>query len=176
MSEVQSNRKRHCSQCVRRRLVCDSALPACKRCLASGTSCPGYTDYNDPSGLRWLELGRVVSRSPNKKRKLPEQTTTELCYRSENAEVHEVAVSRFEMKTDANDLFQAVEYCAPYPTRSRKAYAHFVRRTDMEGSQYLHICGPRPSQRTRAKPSHIPSFARTSPDRVGGVYTRLPAT
>ncbi|UNI24696.1 hypothetical protein JDV02_010424 [Purpureocillium takamizusanense] len=54
-------RKRHCWECRRRYLVCDSAEPACNRCISSGIACPGYGPIK-PTRLRWVEPGKVSSR------------------------------------------------------------------------------------------------------------------
>ncbi|TGO56766.1 hypothetical protein BELL_1380g00030 [Botrytis elliptica] len=61
MLEVNEGRKRHCWECLRRCLVCDSTKPACKRCSASDIVCPGYSDVK-PTRLRWLEPGKVKVR------------------------------------------------------------------------------------------------------------------
>ncbi|ETS80026.1 hypothetical protein PFICI_07555 [Pestalotiopsis fici W106-1] len=57
--------KRHCWECRRRCLVCDSTKPSCKRCTTSGTRCPGY-DSVKPARIRWVEPGRVTSRDRRK--------------------------------------------------------------------------------------------------------------
>ncbi|KAI5922996.1 fungal-specific transcription factor domain-containing protein [Camillea tinctor] len=53
-------RKKHCWECRRRRLVCDSAQPTCNRCRQARIVCPGYEDHQP---LRWLTPGKVTSRS-----------------------------------------------------------------------------------------------------------------
>src|SRR5690606_24707749 len=60
-----ANPKRHCWECLRRCLVCDSTKPACNRCTAAGTPCPGYGDVK-PTRLRWLTPGTVRSRVPRR--------------------------------------------------------------------------------------------------------------
>lgn len=91
-------RKKHCYECLRRSLVCDSTRPSCTRCTTSGTPCPGY-DHPPPRPLRWLAPGRVTSRRRKKKQLA-------------DAEVELVAViPRFKMRTDACAVVQAVEYC-----------------------------------------------------------------
>ncbi|KAI9044813.1 Zn(II)2Cys6 transcription factor [Aspergillus affinis] len=52
--------RRQCWECRRRRLVCDSARPACNKCRAAGTECPGYSG-NKP--LKWITPGKVKSRN-----------------------------------------------------------------------------------------------------------------
>ncbi|KAI0427593.1 hypothetical protein F5Y09DRAFT_27821 [Xylaria sp. FL1042] len=52
--------RKHCWECLRRRLVCDSTRPVCNRCRTSGLVCPGY-DEKQP--LRWVKPGRVTART-----------------------------------------------------------------------------------------------------------------
>ncbi|KAI2624433.1 fungal-specific transcription factor domain-containing protein [Xylaria nigripes] len=52
--------RRHCWECQRRRLVCDSVRPICNRCRNNGIVCPGYSE-NKP--LRWVKPGRVTTRN-----------------------------------------------------------------------------------------------------------------
>ncbi|KAI1340712.1 hypothetical protein F5Y15DRAFT_379726 [Xylariaceae sp. FL0016] len=59
-SALSTRPKRHCWECLRRRLVCDSAQPACNRCQRSRIVCPGYDDRQP---LRWVKPGRVTARS-----------------------------------------------------------------------------------------------------------------
>lgn len=61
-AQVETSRK-HCWECLRRRLVCDSVRPVCDRCRTSGLVCPGY-DEKQP--LRWVQPGRVTARSRRK--------------------------------------------------------------------------------------------------------------
>ncbi|KAI1147853.1 hypothetical protein F4825DRAFT_126473 [Nemania diffusa] len=51
--------RRHCWECLRRRLVCDSVRPVCNRCRTSGIVCPGYGEQRP---LRWVQPGRVAIR------------------------------------------------------------------------------------------------------------------
>lgn len=60
--------QKHCSQCARRRLVCDGARPACRKCLSRGLMCSGY--LNAPP-LRWLTPGTVTSRTRGRARRSP---------------------------------------------------------------------------------------------------------
>ena len=55
--------KRQCWECLRRRLVCDFALPSCNKCQKGGKACPGY-DPQKP--LQWLAPGKVTSRRRKK--------------------------------------------------------------------------------------------------------------
>ncbi|KAI3339416.1 hypothetical protein F4824DRAFT_455327 [Ustulina deusta] len=52
--------RKHCWECLRRRLVCDSVRPVCNRCRTSGLVCPGY---DDKQPLRWVKPGRVTVRT-----------------------------------------------------------------------------------------------------------------
>ncbi|EEP80583.1 predicted protein [Uncinocarpus reesii 1704] len=81
----QTSRKRQCWECHRRRLVCGSERPACKKCVAAGVDCPGY-DEKKP--LKWLPPGKVTSRTRRRQRPPASQTnghTTTLAIRSSNA-------------------------------------------------------------------------------------------
>lgn len=62
-----SRRKQHCWECLHLSLVCDSAYPACARCVASGVDCPGYGGTR-PVRYKWLTPGTVKSRAHNKPR------------------------------------------------------------------------------------------------------------
>ncbi|KAI1431052.1 hypothetical protein GGR50DRAFT_112423 [Xylaria sp. CBS 124048] len=52
--------RKHCWECQRRRLVCDSVRPVCNRCRNNGIVCPGY---GEKKPLRWLKPGRVTTRN-----------------------------------------------------------------------------------------------------------------
>jgi len=119
--------KRHCWECRRRCLVCDFTLPACKRCVSSGTVCPGYSDAKPPQ-LRWLAPGRVTSRRHKGRRArssgpdtarsdtsspgattAPETTTPSPA--DEHQECVVVPISRLELMTHVQVIFEAVGYC-----------------------------------------------------------------
>ncbi|KAK6204176.1 hypothetical protein LQW54_008410 [Pestalotiopsis sp. IQ-011] len=57
--QIPVREKRHCWECMRRRLVCDSAPGACNKCKNRGVVCPGY---DDKKPLRWLTPGKVLSK------------------------------------------------------------------------------------------------------------------
>ena len=63
--------KRHCWECVRRRLECDAARPVCTKCRKAGIVCPGYEDKKP---LKWLAPGRITSRARKPKNKEPPAT------------------------------------------------------------------------------------------------------
>ncbi|KAG8417215.1 hypothetical protein J3459_012509 [Metarhizium acridum] len=114
MSDVVADRKRHCWECRRRCLVCDSAQPDCKRCVASGTICPGYGDIK-PARLRWLDIGRVKSRNKRSKRTVVATDEESTKARHQNhaikpCEGQVTGISRHRMKTDLCALSEAVGY------------------------------------------------------------------
>jgi len=63
--------KRHCWECLRRRLVCDGGQPFCHKCDGAGVVCPGY---DDKKPLRWIANGTISSR-PRKGKKKKLMTT-----------------------------------------------------------------------------------------------------
>ena len=66
MKRAESGEKkanRQCWECLKRRLVCDHALPHCKKCTKAGKDCPGY-DEQKP--LQWVQPGNVTSRRRKK--------------------------------------------------------------------------------------------------------------
>ncbi|KAK4236604.1 hypothetical protein C8A03DRAFT_45407 [Achaetomium macrosporum] len=52
-----------CWECRRRRLVCDSTRPRCRKCQVRDVDCPGY-DGKKP--LKWLQPQQVNSKGPEK--------------------------------------------------------------------------------------------------------------
>ncbi|KAI1325565.1 hypothetical protein F5Y16DRAFT_411376 [Xylariaceae sp. FL0255] len=64
--------KKHCWECLRRRLVCDSARPACERCQGAGIVCPGYEDKQP---LRWVNPGQITVRRPRRRREGTDNVT-----------------------------------------------------------------------------------------------------
>jgi hypothetical protein len=116
VTEGRERRKRHCWECLRRCLVCDSTEPACKRCSASDTVCPGYSDVK-PIRLRWLEPGRVKVRlkslkalkaSKASKENDLEETVTNA---ATSSRFNPAIILPVEVFTEPGALFQAVEYC-----------------------------------------------------------------
>lgn len=110
---IEDGRKRHCWECLRRRLVCDFTLPACNRCIKSGITCPGY-DEKEPNRLKWLAPGKIKSRTrksskaskPSVKNNLAQKETSALSTSSEDG-----FIPSFELKTEVHMLFQACQYC-----------------------------------------------------------------
>ena len=118
---MEDGRKRHCWECLRRRLVCDFTLPACKRCLKSGIDCPGY-DEKEPNRLKWLGPGKVKSRTrKSSKSSKPSKSAVKSNRNQKETSVYskaEIAIScedvfipSFELKTEVHMLFQACQYC-----------------------------------------------------------------
>ncbi|KAL7627706.1 hypothetical protein AAE478_001900 [Parahypoxylon ruwenzoriense] len=114
---MEGHRKRHCWECRRRYLVCDSTEPACKRCSTSGIECPGYNDVK-PTRFKWLAPGRITSRRRRRNGALPPETensynkiATRTITEIANAAMGtHVATARLEMGTEACALAQAAEY------------------------------------------------------------------
>ncbi|KAJ5577951.1 C6 zinc finger domain-containing protein [Penicillium hispanicum] len=109
-------RRRHCWECSRRRLVCDSTRPECTRCAENGVQCPGYGDAQ-PFQLRWLAPGKINSRNRRRGAKhegLPTPPPRECPGTSSPDEAKEAPpenmLSPHVMKTDADALWQAIEY------------------------------------------------------------------
>ena len=110
--------KRHCWECLRRCLVCDSTRPACNRCTAAGSSCPGYDDVK-PTRLRWLAPGKVSSRV--RRRKCSAEPSELGCHGQSLATDTSATVSalhtdntsipRFSMDPDTDAVVHAAEYC-----------------------------------------------------------------
>lgn len=114
------DQKRHCWECLRRRLVCDFQVPGCKRCAASGVDCPGYSKI-PPLRVKWLAPGKVKSRQgkgtgtnrQNKGRAGLESASLKSSRgRSASSDdTQEVAIPRFELKTEFHALVESLEYC-----------------------------------------------------------------
>ncbi|KAI1297055.1 fungal-specific transcription factor domain-containing protein [Xylaria venustula] len=104
----------HCWECFRRRLVCDSTRPVCKRCIMTRITCTGYGGV-EPSRLKWLAPGRVVSRERRPKRP-PSNTTAHgealpQPMKEASYKIGDLAVHLFDYKKEGYALIQAVEYC-----------------------------------------------------------------
>lgn len=126
VAQMVEARKRHCWECLRRRLVCDFQVPCCKRCVGSGVNCPGYAEI-PPIRLKWLAPGKVKSR---------QRTGSSNCQKNNRAQSDSVSsdisrggfvsaeadtgssdespkstVPRFHLKTDHHALLDFVQYC-----------------------------------------------------------------
>lgn len=115
---MNEGRKRHCWECLRRRLVCDSTRPACNKCSKSGSQCPGYGDVK-PARLRWLPPGKVISRQQKRDGTADPETDKHLT-ETATKNVAEVISPNFETNTEITALLEAVEYCtSPLPRFDR---------------------------------------------------------
>ncbi|PKK52250.1 hypothetical protein CI102_2332 [Trichoderma harzianum] len=109
--------KRHCWECRRRCLVCDSELPECKRCRTSGIRCPGYGEVK-PTRLKWVTPGRVLSRDQKQKKSLVYQnqdgnadiiTGNTSITVSKKYDIY-TPIPRFEMHEEVHAILQGYEY------------------------------------------------------------------
>ncbi|PTB41751.1 hypothetical protein M441DRAFT_68768 [Trichoderma asperellum CBS 433.97] len=109
--------KRHCWECRRRCLVCDSKEPGCKRCHTSGIPCPGYGDVK-PTRLKWITPGRVVSRDQkhkkNSRRKYQddhEKITAGMIRHITTVEKYmNITIPQIEMNDEVHVIVQSLEY------------------------------------------------------------------
>lgn len=138
MPNMDENRKRHCWECLRRRVVCDSTRPACNKCSKAGSQCPGYGDVK-PARLRWLPPGKIISRQQKKNGTMdPESERHPIAMAANN--VDEVISPKFSMGSETSALIEAVE-------------------------QHLRIRRFTSYTRTWAAPWHISRHAYPSPER-----------
>jgi len=147
--------ERHCWECRRLCLVCDSTRPSCRRCSSSGTQCPGYG--TKPLRLRWVAPGKVTSQNRKSKRGVGRGGAG----LGGHEEVHDgllLQVPRFKMKSSICAVFQAAEYCK-FPTYN--CWGSLIRLT-LGCRQLLHP--PRFSRNagSRAEPTCVPYPAHPS--------------
>lgn len=116
-------RKRHCWECLRRRLVCGFEVPGCERCAASGVDCPGYGE-TPPMRVKWLVPGTVklrqrkdVSNRQKNSRAGSESTGSEKSPSESSGanscladDTRKVALPHPHLKTDYHALIDSVEY------------------------------------------------------------------
>lgn len=115
--------KRHCWECMRRRLVCDSAPGACNKCKTRGVVCPGY---DDKKPLRWLTPGKVKSKPRRPKTALaaastvsktaPKKAPKAKSQPSDKSMIPVIyltqsAVEKHKWQNDVCDIVQAVAFC-----------------------------------------------------------------
>lgn len=111
---MEGSRKRHCWECLRRRIVCDFTQPTCKKCLQAGVQCPGYGDKK-PARLRWLSPGKVASRRQARDRNSGTGNGRHAIVVATGGVGHGIA-PRSDMETEARALLEAVDYCdSPLP-------------------------------------------------------------
>jgi len=169
MLEVTKAHKRHCWECLRRCVVCDFTEPACKRCSASDTVCPGYGDVK-PTRLRWLEPGRVKFRPKSLKalkasKGSKENALHEAVTKSSISSIfNHVIVLPVGVFSESGALIQAAQYCKSSPSFPN-TIPH--RALTFSNRQRLHISTYDPNQSTRAESSCISHFTRTSPTGDG---------
>lgn len=97
-SEINSNNKKSCWECLKKRRVCDSAQPACRKCRARGIDCPGY----DHKPLKWLQPGQTRSKG---QRAREESTMGSVV-------VRDLALyDSPKISCEAKALLDALEYC-----------------------------------------------------------------
>ncbi|KAM7185522.1 hypothetical protein V8F20_011778 [Naviculisporaceae sp. PSN 640] len=94
---------KHCWECRRRRLVCDSTKPICSRCRDKGIVCPGYVDKKP---LTWLTPGKVLSRTWKRKPKPKKSTGT----RPDQMETQAIPPLSRELRLELDDIAEALEY------------------------------------------------------------------
>lgn len=132
--QIPVREKRHCWECMRRRLVCDSAPGACNKCKNRGVVCPGY---DDKKPLKWLTPGKVLSKPRRPKNaaagdaaivtSLVPKATSQKKIKTKNKPrdesqldksatpamyLEQTAVERYQMhRSDVSDIVQAVAFC-----------------------------------------------------------------
>lgn len=158
---MNEKRRRHCWECLRRRLVCDSAWSGCKRCSASGIPCPGYSDTK-PSRLKWLAPGRVTSRNRRPKETVSDGVRSDYTY-SKTEGCYSAVIPHFRMRTEQCHLAQAAEYCK-CPWRCSRDIVTYLYR------QHLRISRPSSRPSVRTKSTHIPYHSHT--DSTGRLVSR----
>lgn len=125
--------KKQCWECIRRRWVCDSTRPICKKCRNAGLVCPGY---GEEKPLHFLAPGVVLSR-PRKVKSARSQATCGISTvpisvdskrsSSTDREGRELdmvlqndtliptrsgpEIELFKSRTDVDDVVQAITYC-----------------------------------------------------------------
>ncbi|KAL7943902.1 fungal-specific transcription factor domain-containing protein [Trichoderma barbatum] len=145
--------RRHCWECRRRCLVCDSEVPGCKRCCASGIHCPGYGDVK-PTRLRWITPGRVTSRDQKQKKiLLGEKQDNDVEIKNQSMPTIEIGIcmpiSRFEMNKEAHVIVQALEYFNCY------IYQDLVPIHDLGQNPYIYPLSTRHLQAAVQCPDYL---------------------
>ncbi|KAI0130452.1 fungal-specific transcription factor domain-containing protein [Xylariales sp. AK1849] len=103
--------KRQCWECLRRRLVCDSSRPICRKCQTTGVVCPGYEDKKP---IKWLAPGTVTSWPRRRKRQAASQVSTSAAELARVESDEMGTIPRKDLRTETCDIFQALHY---YNTR-----------------------------------------------------------
>ncbi|PCG96518.1 Protein of unknown function DUF3468 [Penicillium occitanis (nom. inval.)] len=156
---MEDGRKRHCWECLRRRLVCDFTLPACKRCLKSGIDCPGY-DEKEPNRLKWLAPGKVKSRTRKSSRtSKPSKSAVKSNRKQKETSVYskaeisisceDVFIPSFQLKTEVHMLFQACQYY------NACIYPSLLPTTELGPRSNVYLISPAIFQKCLAYPDYI---------------------
>ncbi|KAK3984173.1 C6 zinc finger domain-protein [Cladorrhinum sp. PSN332] len=130
-------RRRHCWECLRRSLVCDSTRPTCSRCSSSGTQCPGY-GHVKPQRLRWLSPGAVKSRKKRSKEIEPLHVPSPS------------VTPRFQLTTELCAVFQAAQYF------NTCIYQDLIPVSHLGKNQYIYLISPAQIQNA----THAPDYLR----------------
>ncbi|KAK4155337.1 C6 zinc finger domain-protein [Chaetomidium leptoderma] len=126
--DLDTPQKRHCWECLRRCLVCDSAQPSCSRCSTAGIQCPGYSE-SKPRRLRWLPPGKVISQTRNSKPTSSPRIKNKRGRDRDQAVVTRVAtthlaIPRYHIWPEAYALVEAAHYCKSQTLKQDNACVH----------------------------------------------------
>ncbi|KAK0616646.1 fungal-specific transcription factor domain-containing protein [Immersiella caudata] len=91
---------KQCWECHRRRLVCDSARPQCRKCQTKGLDCPGY-DSSKP--VRWVPMQSARSKIQPPRAEKDQQI-------GENIAARAVIPPSLKADQEMTELFEGVEY------------------------------------------------------------------
>ena len=121
---------KHCWECRRRRLVCDSTRPACNRCRKNRVTCPGYTETKP---LRWVSPPTLSTVGPARRQWGPAPNTLQVDEEDSAflLDIHSVLPTQLKPVPVQDDNFkalQAVHYCkSSHPSLS--AYSQSTTET-----------------------------------------------
>ncbi|EAW15253.1 C6 zinc finger domain protein [Aspergillus clavatus NRRL 1] len=148
VSATEPTKGRRCWECRRRRVVCDFSIPECNKCRAAGVECPGY-DAKKP--LRWLDPGRVSSRTRKKKVAVAQQKNEgestddqdkQPVSADDQLQVRASNVPRVQLVDKTGTIVQAVYYynchiLPEYTPLLQLGENPFIMAFPMSGVQYL---------------------------------------
>ncbi|KAH8648538.1 hypothetical protein BX600DRAFT_517916 [Xylariales sp. PMI_506] len=135
-SQSSGSPQRFCWECLRRRIVCDSTQPVCKKCENAGIVCPGY---DDKKPLKWMTPDTGLNRPKHKRRqssspksrsgheeRADERPSASSSSSTQTPQVQaprdvgesEVAdlFADIELQDNTSDIIQAISYCKFPPT------------------------------------------------------------
>ncbi|KAL7935794.1 fungal-specific transcription factor domain-containing protein [Trichoderma chlorosporum] len=153
---VRGHAKRHCWECRRRCLVCDSGVPGCERCYLSGIQCPGYGDVK-PTRLKWIMPGRVVSRDQKQKKNLiKDKQSNQVGVKARSTseavpvqvDIH-MPISHFELNEEGYLVVQAFEYF------NSCIYKDLVPIHDLGQNPYIYSLSSKHLQAAVLCPDHL---------------------